>query len=171
MTKLINISDIVAFKPLSLNINVAKFLDPYIIEAQEFDLKPVLGDPLYLDLLNNIGDYVNLFEPFEYVWQGYNYKHEGIKASLIYFTYARYLANANQHSTSSGMVTKLNEFSTPIDDRTTSRLIKQAQSGAIAYQEQYLTYLCRFSTEYPLYNVGCRSNYRKSSIRINRAGI
>jgi hypothetical protein len=171
MTKLISITDIVEFKPLSLNVNVAKQLDPYILEAQEFNLKPVLGDPLYLDLLENLENYDNLFLPYTYEWDGYKYAHNGIKASLIYWTYSRYLSNGNSHSTAFGMVQKLNEFSTPLDPKEISRQVKQTESGAIAYQQQYLEYLCRFATDYPLYNVGGKKIAQKTSNKIKSIGV
>ncbi len=171
MTKWITITDIVEFKPLSLNINVAKFLDPYIIEAQEFDIKPILGTPLFLAIDEAIEDFDNLFLPYTYEYSGHTYNHNGIKSALIYYTYARYLANANQHSTPSGMMQKLNEFSTNIDEKTISRLVKQAQSGAIAYQNQFIEFLCRFSQDYPLYNINGKSDYRKTAIRIRSAGV
>lgn len=155
MIQLIDINDIIEFKPLSLNMNISTQLEPWIIEAQEFDLQPCLGVPMYVDLLANPLNYTELFEPFTYSYGGFDYKHEGIKSSLIYWTYARYLANANNHNTAFGVVTKLNDYSEPAEEKTISRLIKQAQSGAVAYREQWLHYLTRFSSNYPLYNVGC----------------
>lgn len=167
MTKLISITDINEFKPLSLNTNIAKQLDPWIIEAQEFDLQPCIGNPMYVDLLDNTSNYTDLFEPFTYSYGGKTYKHEGIKSSLIYWTYARYLANINQHSTAFGMVNKVNDYSNIIEEKTTARLIKQAQSGAEAYKEQWITYLNRFNTQYLLYGSGgeCGSNCNTNKIR------
>jgi len=161
--KLITLEDIVAFKPLSINMNVAKGLDPYILEAQEFDIREVLGDPLYLAMLDDAPDfnteiYDKLFNGCDYVYEGLNYQQSGVKASLIYFTYARYLANANQTPTAFGMVQKKNDYSDPITDKQLAIKIQQAKSGAMAYQNKYVEYLNRFKEDYPLWKTECRNN-------------
>jgi len=42
MTKLITLADIQTLKPISANVNEVKQLNTYILEAQEFDLRPFL---------------------------------------------------------------------------------------------------------------------------------
>lgn len=172
MIKLITLEEIKAFKPLSINIDVAKQLDPWIIEAQEFDLKPILGDPFFIEIIETVEDFENILNPYKYTYNGYNYSHEGIKSSLIYWTYARYLANANQHSTPYGMVAKRNDFSENIDEKTTARLIKQAQSGAIAYMNSWITFLDRNKVLYPLWNINCNLTEKSiSSTKITSIGV
>ena len=51
MTKLITLADIQTLKPISANVNEVKQLNTYILEAQEFDLRPFLGDEFYLALV------------------------------------------------------------------------------------------------------------------------
>lgn len=166
--KIISIQDIIQFKPISINVNEAKALDPFILEAQEFDIRPILGDPLYLAILDDLpvlstfGDLVN---GVAYTYDGDNYEHKGIKACLIYYSYSRYLANANSHSTPSGMVSKRNDYSDPLDEKTMTRLIQQAKAGAVHFQEQFVKYLNRFETTYPLWKTTCEKQ-RKGSIRI-----
>lgn len=170
--KLITLEDIVEFKPLSINMNVAKGLDSYIIEAQEFDIRDVLGDPLYLAMLGDAPLFANpiydkLFKGCDYVFEGLNYQQSGVKASLIYFTYARYLVNANQTPTAFGMVQKKNDYSDPISDKQLAIKIQQAKSGAMAYQNKYVEYLNRFSNDYPLWKTDCKSNrIQKTSTKI-----
>lgn len=151
--KLITLQDIADLKPMSMNIDVVKQLDPYILEAQEFDIREVLGDPLYFEILADAPTFLTpkigkLFNGCNYVYNGQNYKHEGVKASLIYFTYARYLQNSNAHATPFGLRTKTHNYSDPIDEKTVSRMVKQAQSGAISYQNRYLEFMNRFPDDY-----------------------
>lgn len=53
MILLIDKEDIQAYKQFSPHTPPARY-EPYIIEAQEFDLKRALGSPLYTSLLQNI---------------------------------------------------------------------------------------------------------------------
>jgi hypothetical protein len=151
--KLITLQDIAVLKPMSINTDVIKQLEPFILEAQEFDIREVLGDPLYFNILADAPDfntpkYDKLFNGCEYVFEGKNYKHEGIKACLVYYTYARYLQNSNAHATPFGMRVKNHNYSEPIDEKTLSRMVKQTQSGAISYQNRFMEYMKRFSNEY-----------------------
>jgi len=52
MALLITLANIQAVKSISLNVNESKQLTPYIQEAQNFDLRELLGDEFYLALLN-----------------------------------------------------------------------------------------------------------------------
>ena len=171
MTKLITIQDIVEFKPMSMNTNVAKALDPYIIEAQEFDLKPFLGDPFYLAILNDattFDTYSDIWNGQEYQYNGYTYAHNGLKSVLIYQAYARYLVNANSTETPFGVVAKRNEFSDQIDTKALSMKIQQARAGAKAYQQQVEDYLNRNLNDFPLWRISCNTPKNNSSVRISR---
>lgn len=153
--KLITLQDIAVLKPMSINTDVVKQLDPFILEAQEFDIREVLGDPMYFQILEdapafNTPKWNKLFNGCDYVFEGKNYKHEGIKASLIYFTYARYLQQSNAHATPMGMRVKTHQYSDPIDEKTLSRMIKQTQSGAISYQNRYIEFMNRFPEDYAI---------------------
>ena len=52
-TKLITLANIQDVKSISLNVNETKQLSPYILEAQNFDLRELLGDAFYLDLISD----------------------------------------------------------------------------------------------------------------------
>lgn len=171
MIKLITIQDIIEFKPMSLNTNTAKALDPYIVEAQEFDLKPFLGDPFYLAILNDAPDFNNYFDLWngqQYTWSSYDYAHNGLKAVLIYQAYARYLVNANSTETPFGVVAKRNDFSDQIDTKALSMKIQQARAGAKSYQQQVEDYLNRNLSDFPLWRIGCNTPNNNSSVRISR---
>lgn len=48
---LIGASDFLPYRAIATNIEVAKRLEPHIVEAQKLDLAPLLGAGLYFDLL------------------------------------------------------------------------------------------------------------------------
>ena len=155
---LISLTDFDGFKNITSNINTVKRLDPYIREAQEFDLRRFLGEELYIDLIDDLDaspsleTYGDLVTGSTYTKDGITYQHDGLKPVLVYFTYARYLENAGVASTNFGVVQKKNEFSDPIDEKRTGRLISQARSGAIVYQARVERYLNDHSTDFPLWN-------------------
>jgi len=156
MTALITLADIKTFKALSINTAGLK-IDSQINEAQEFDLRPLLGDEFYMDLLEDFSaspsleTYSDLFNGVTYTYENETYQHDGIKAMLCYYAYARYLNTSNTNSTAFGMVQKLTDDSEPISEKTVSRLVSQALNGAKIYENRVLDYLRRKSAEYPLY--------------------
>ena len=157
MTKLITLADIQTLKPISANVNEVKQLNTYILEAQEFDLRPFLGDEFYLALIADfetspsLSTYGDLFNGVDYVYNSDTYRNDGIKPMLIYYAYARYLNNAQSIITPNGIVSKENNNSTPVSEKTTARLVSQAMTGGKLYENRVLDYLVRNKQNYPLY--------------------
>ena len=48
---LITITDIQGYKPLSKNTDTDKKVNPFIQEAQEFELRPFMSDQFYSELV------------------------------------------------------------------------------------------------------------------------
>jgi hypothetical protein len=157
MTALITLSDIKNYKPISSNINTANKLDVYISEAQHMDLRPLLGDPFYYDLLKDfegspsLNKYQDLYNGCEYQIGNYTFKHEGLKPILAYLTYSRFIISSNDEPTPFGQVQKTNPYSQPVPDKTLQSKSDQAKSGAFSYWEQTLKYLNHNYKKYPLW--------------------
>lgn len=170
MTLLISISDFTPYKAISANINATKKLEPYILEAQEFDLKPLLGDELYNALVEDfeaspsLTDYSDLFNGSEWTLSGHNYKHAGLIPVLCYFAYARYKLNSNTEDTAFGTITKRNNESEPVSEKTISRQADQARSGAMSYMNQVIKFLNDNSTDYPLWVNSCKTKTGRTRI-------
>ena len=175
MTNLITIIDIQKYKPLSKNIDTAKKVDPFIQEAQEFDLRPFLSDEFYLDLISDflsspsLIKYNDLF--FGSIWTkgSRTYENPGIISMLCYYSYARYQNVANTNQTAFGTVGKNNPDSTPITDKTINRLVSQADSGAKAFENRVRFYLDCNPDIYPLWECGI-SNKKTGTVRISQGG-
>jgi len=171
MTALITLADIRTFKAISSNLNSLK-LDSEINEAQEFDLRPILGDEFYLALINDFAaspsltTYSDLFNGSTYVYSGNTYQHDGIKAMLCYYAYARYLNNSNTNATAYGTVIKLNQESEPVSEKTLSRLVGQAISGAKVFENRIRDFLTRNSADYPLWECS-KDNQKTGGLRIS----
>lgn len=147
MIQLITISDFTQYKSLSVNLNTAKKLDPFILEAQQFDLKKILGDAFYLDFIKDfsasptLSKYYDLWNGSEFSYHNQTVRQEGLKIVLCYLSYARYVLNSNVESTAFGTVNKITPESEHVDDKTAKRLYDQAYAGALDYFEDIKKYL------------------------------
>ena len=164
MTVLITESDIAAYKAISANINATKKLFPYVIEAQQFDLKELIGDAFYLDLVNDFNGspslsvYSDLWNGCEWTYAGITYRHEGLKSVLVYFSYARYAMNANEEETAFGIVNKTDQYSSRVSEKTILRKVDSARAGAMAYFTDVKKFLNDNSTDYPLWVRCCKKD-------------
>lgn len=168
MVQLITISDFNSLRSLSSNLNAAKKLDPYILEAQQFDLKPLLGNSFFLSICNDyvngeFTDYVDLFNGSEWTESGKTYRHEGLKSVLIYFSYARYVIESATNETAYGVVNKTDQYSQSAEDKTLIRKRDTAYSGAQAYWVDVKRFLDYNYLDYPLWE-NCDKQVNKSRI-------
>lgn len=158
------------------NLNSAKALDPFAKMASEFDVRAFLGDELYIALLDDIAaspsldTYSDLYNGSTYTYQNKRYRHEGIIAMLAHFTNARYIEQANVTSTKYGLKQKENDWSTTPSEKTISRMINQARSIAIAYQERVKRYLDHHSTETKFEMWPGGHHRRRTHVRITAIG-
>jgi hypothetical protein len=170
MDKLITATDIATLYPISANINEQKAIDPFIIQAQEFDLKPFLGDPFFLAIYADFPDldiYSDLWNGCTYQWGSYNYVHAGLKSYLISCAYARYLVKANSTATPFGIVQKETPYSSPTDPKILAMNIQQVKSASVGYLSQVEDFLFRKANDYPLFRMNLSKGKRKTSISIS----
>ena len=174
-TLLIGLTDFQDHKGITSNVNTFKDLEPHILEAQEFDLRPMLGESFYISLLDDfeaspsLNDYEDLFNGERYTYNGNQYEHGGIKAVLVYHAYARYIGGSQVQSTPTGFVKKTTQYSESASDKTIARMISQARSGGQAHWDRVKCYLERNSKDYPLFKCGNKTRY-KGGIKLKRIG-
>jgi len=134
-------------------------LDPYILKAQELDLKPVLNDALYYDFLtkfNSSSDpmyalYQSLLNGTTYTFSGQTVSFPGVKPMLIAFVMSRFVP-ANQINISRyGVTQKTTPQSEPVSASAITYLVNNLRGEAMAYQNQVELYLLQNQTSYPLY--------------------
>ena len=161
MSRLISITDFTNNKYLSQNLD-DRDIDPIIDEAQEFDLKPVLGRDLYLDFSTNVtlDKYQDLLNGKTYTPTGYTnpVQFQGVKEVLKYYVYARLIVLDGVKSTNSGFVMKQLENSERISGTHRTQMIAQARSGARAHEDEMVFFLNNFYTTYPLWQCSLRKN-------------
>ncbi len=165
MPNLVTIQDIQEIRPLA-QLDV-KRVDPYITEAQENDLRPVLGDALFYDFITNYAaaKYRDLLNGKTYTKDGYSIFFPGVKPMLCYFALARITQNNAINLTSYGAVQKTVQGSEAVDARILGALVTELRDVANSYQSRVVEFLQNDPTTYPLYNA--TSSKSESSFGLN----
>jgi hypothetical protein len=142
-----------------------------IREAQQFDIRPLLGDALYYDLLKNTTEekYQSLLNGEEYQnAQSETILFSGLRMAIKYYAYSRFILSQQVNVTSHSVVEKLNQYSQPSQEKTIVREAEQAKSGAAEYWNEAKAYLNCKSTDFPLWK---RKNATpKSAFKITAIG-
>lgn len=164
MILLTDATNIRAIKPLSINIDQNKKVTPAIRDAQEFDLRPFLGDELYKAIQDDIAgsgtDYADLMNETEYTHGGRIYVSPGLRNTCSLYAYARIKSDGNEHDTAFGTVNKLNPYSSGVPEATISRQVREIREQADVYLQRVKAYLDRNENLYPLWK---KSPCRKPS--------
>lgn len=86
-----------------------------ITEAEELDLSPVIGEQLYISIIEKKGIYADkykdLMEGCIYQHNGEKYQLRGIKVALCYFAYARLIKGIDNNLSRSGFLQKDADYS------------------------------------------------------------
>jgi hypothetical protein len=153
ITLLLSLTDFTSDK-LIPGITASAKVDTIVMEAQEFDLSPLLGDALYYDLLKHKTDanYVKLLSGEEYVDSNNNtIKFPGLKMALKYWAYARHISTNPMTVTTHSVVMKTNPHSEPLDRKLLDRAVEEERSKAAAFWRQAEKYLNNKKTLFPLW--------------------
>lgn len=167
MGRLINYEDI-TIRDVTANLDADEF-DPYIIEAEEIDVKNILKNALFTDLVNNLTstspNYVELLAGGSYTYGDYTYEFKGLKYALQYYAWARYLENPYIH-TVTGMTSHNDEFGTKPDAAELKKIADNVRSSAWNFMNDVIDYLNRKSDDFPLWNCDSQSN-RSGSVKLS----
>ena len=164
MANLITYSDFAAIRDVSSNINSTKRIDPYILESQEMDIRPLLGDIFFQEVINNQSTYTTLLSGGTYTYEGYTYSFQGLKKVHVYYAYARLLLNDDIKSTPSGFKNKITQESEPISETTRNRMANQNREAADTYWKQCYDFLCRQDSS--IYDNWCGKKQGNSQSKI-----
>jgi len=154
---LITLPDLKALRPLA-ELDGMRW-EQYAVESQDQELRPILGDALYYDLMTkcfNTGDamytsYQNLINGVAWTYNGNPVYFDGIKPMLAYFTLARLVQNNSINITRYGIVQKTTQQSEPVDAQVIRQLVNELRSNALTYKNQIDCYLQNNVTTYTLY--------------------
>lgn len=126
----------------SQNISFVKQVVPFIEEVEQLDIKPQLGEALYLDILNDdAGRYKVLLEGGEYE-DGCGCRHvfAGLYQAESYYVYARMLRNPNGFLSPTGFRQATDTYSTYAENRERESTIIAVKEAADSYMRDCLSY-------------------------------
>ena len=154
---LITLSDLKALRPLA-ELDGARW-EQYATESQDQELRPILSDALYYDLMTkffNTGDamYANyqlLINGTSWTYNGNVIYFDGLKPMLGYFTLARLVQNNQLNITRYGVVQKVSAQSESADPQLIRQVVNELRSNALTYKNQIDTYLLNNVTTYTKY--------------------
>ena len=166
---LVDKTDIINHVEISKGVKDAK-KNPYIKNAERLDLRPLLGELLYNDLVKNPTDTENvkLLDPFEYTYEGNLYNHEGLKKVLCLFAGARYFLYGSFTDTPFGYVQKNTPDSTPGEYNDRKSKYTNEKQIAMSFYSDVEKFLNRNSSLFPLWDNGNCSTNRRSGMRLTK---
>ena len=136
-----------------------EIIEMHIRNAQENELKDLLGSPLYYDMISNksSANYVNLIkgEEYECTYNNttYTVKYQGIQKVLAYWSLARLVKFHGVKITAQGLHTDLSDYSDEVSDRRRSNLVSHFKSEADQSQQDIIDFLENNKSDYPLYDI------------------
>ncbi len=152
MELLISKSDVEQYFKIALGRNEKEF-ENFIRESQMFDLKDLMPEKFFYDMLANKDqdNYKTLINGGKYEYEEQKYQHEGIKGVLAHFSYGLYLLRANITDTSFGLVTKRNNNSEPVEYKERKDWYYKHREQAAQLWEEVKRFLDRNKTDYPVW--------------------
>jgi len=168
---LIEASDIRPYAQISILLKQEDQLHPYILSAQNLDIKPVLGNAFWTDLLTNrtLEKYKALLDGGTYTKDGETLSYAGLKAAIASYAYARYVIGKNVQDTPFGMQVKESDYSS----QPSQKLLAQNSSNHSMAGQQYLAEVIDFLNEnlttYDKFN-SCKADKSKSKGTIRMTG-
>jgi hypothetical protein len=155
-TKIISRQQIQIYKQLSKSVYDDK-LNQIILETQFQDLRPLLGERFFNDILNKVEasstDYDDLLDGNTYTYQGITYTNYGLRCVLSNYIYARYTIFGDIIDNSFGQSIKMNvNESQPVSASIKKSLYQMNRDLAYNYWLNVRDYIVRNNTTYDLYN-------------------
>ncbi len=143
-------------KPIAKNFNQTQFVQLQK-EVQVEDLQKLLGFQFYQDLIQNPATTANaaLLDGGTYEIDDVIYSYVGLKFTLAYYLYARYVRVSFKKDTATGFVSKNREDSRQLNKGDEGNYHKDFRKIAGSYWEENEKFIIANSTDYPFYNCDC----------------
>jgi hypothetical protein len=174
MISLVTKADLDVYKYIADSVKNSVSWPQFVSEAQMFDVKIWLGDPLLNEIINQASTLPTtisaanqtLLDGGSYVYDSNTYLFQGLKAAIIYYAFARFANRTSVNFTAAGVVVKDTDFSTPATDKQIQRIETEARLMADAIKCEIMTYLDRNYLLYPLWvNQECHCGSSCSDFR------
>ena len=155
-------------RPLSANIDKDK-INAYITEAEQMNIKPVLGDDLFLSILEKGEDdenYSLLLYGGTYKVNGKIHSFAGLKSATSYYVFAKYLMIGDVNATRFGVVMKDDSYSARISSSERSN----AYSDTLEVANFYLQECVQFCKAFGLITGRQSSQKATGAVTIKKIG-
>ena len=142
-----------------------------VLEAQNLDLRPQLGDALFLAIFSEGATSPRIkaiLEPQTYDCACGGGMHFGLLKALAYYAYARIVKTGTNQQTRYGFVAKNDEYSDNVSLKERVGAYDDAFATADAYLADVIKYINANSAIYPEYKNGGR--LRNNRARFNMIG-
>lgn len=151
------------------------FDEMFVREAQQLDLKPLLCESFYCDLLEKkkAPVYRKLIKGGSYEHEGKKCYFEGLGTVISYFAYARFVLKSNIVSTTHGFMIKETEWSEPLPLSERKNFYYIYRKDANYFFEEVKIYVSRHKEDYPSWHCdkGCHANGSKSRFSVSQISI
>jgi hypothetical protein len=154
---------------MAASVNNEMLLDQCVTEAMLFDIQPTLGAAFFHSLTEAFDSdelttiQTTLLDGGAYTYNERSYYFQGIRTTLCYYAFSRYVKRDGIHHTATGMVTKDGAFSEAVSDKTRQRLSGDDHALAEGLKLEIIDFLNRNSASFPLWC--CVVKKRKPQIR------
>lgn len=167
---LINPSEvIVSGRPMGNNINEDRLL-AYITEVEMMNIKPVLGDNLFHQLLRSVDEpndiITKLMSGGSYEYDGKVYYFAGLKSTISYYVFAKNVMVGDFQPTRYGIVLKESDYSSHISTAERSACYNDTIEVANAYLQDCIDYCKRVG----LLTKGIGKSTSSGGIKIKKIG-
>jgi len=156
---IIDIDDINEFWDVSPNISDTK-ISSGILRAQQADLKPILGDYLYYEFIEDFNGttwdtakYQTLFDGEAYTYENGTIYFTGIKPLLCGYAWRRIFIASRINVVEDGQVRHIVEESEHLQDFQQRANERKVIDDTIRLEHELLKYLTTNRTTYPLFNI------------------
>lgn len=140
-----------------------------ITEAEELDLSPIIGEQVYISILekNGIytGDYKSLMDGVVYEYEGEKYQLRGIKVALCYFAYSRLIKGIDNNLSRSGFLQKDSDYSVHAIIKERLVASNEAKEIGTTYALKCLDFINRKPESFPTQKK-CNIRKAKSQFRV-----
>lgn len=113
----------------------------YIEEAELQDVKSILGDALFFDIVDHQEKYALLLDGGTYEYKGEKRGFSGLKCALAYYAWARMVKSSVNHLTRFGFVSKNDDYSRPVEWKERQVAYNDAYAVADGYMQECMEYL------------------------------
>lgn len=164
MSRLISISTVKTYHQIASGINDTEG-NKYIQDAQDFDLKPLMPEKFYVDLINNkdTPEWSIIFNGGTYTYDSFDYEFSGLNKCLASFAASRIVLDSNIISTAFGMKVKTTPNSTEPNYQEKKSKSKQLIIEANQLFDEFKIFMDRNADDYE--NWIC-NNKRKIKIKV-----